>query len=284
MMGVCIGFRIRHDWDRNGTFIAFQGHLDEVPEPNPFCSWHRSKRRMGLQLPTRTTTILLIEDDLATIRDVYPVLGREGYRVDHVLPGLSAIRKVLVDEPDLVILGIQKSAREWDFCRQLVTFLDRPLFLLLSSANELDRAKGLELGADDCMAKPVLTVEFVARVRALLRRGSSESSGRQRSFFVDGDLVVDLTQREVRLNGEPVALSAKQFCILACLVRYVEDVVSLETILLEVWGPNHKASGYNLKPHIHHLRQKLEPDPHRPRRIVTQRGEGYMLRRIATEG
>jgi two-component system KDP operon response regulator KdpE len=234
-------------------------------------------------MPAVATKILLIDDDLATVRDLHPVLVREGYWVDHILPGLSAIRKMLVDQPDLVILGIHKPNGEWEFCRQLVAFLDGSLLLLLSSANELERAKGLELGADDCMTKPVLTVEFVARVRALLRRRSREGSQPRRSFFVDGDLVVDLTRREVRLNDEPLVLSAKEFRILACLVRHVGHIVSHETLLLEVWGPDRKASGYNLKPHIHHLRRKLEADPHRPRRIVTQRGEGYMLRRVTAE-
>ena len=235
-------------------------------------------------MPAEATTILLIDDDLATVRDVHPVLVREGYRVNHILLGLPAIRRMLVEQPDLVILGIHELNGEWEFCRQLVAFLDGPLLLLLSSANELDRAKGLELGADDCMTKPVPTVEFVARVRALLRRGSPEGSRRPWSFFMDGDLVVDLTHREVWLHGERIALYAKEFRILSCLIRHVDHVVPHETLLLEVWGPDREVSGYNLKPHIHHLRQKLEPDPHRPQRIVIKRGEGYMLRRIAAEG
>jgi DNA-binding response OmpR family regulator len=232
-------------------------------------------------VPAVATTVLLIDDDLATVKDVHSVLAREGYRVDHVLPGVPAIRHMLVDEPDLVILSINRPDGEWKFCRQLVTFLDRPLFLLLSSGNELDRVKGLELGADDCMVKPVLTVEFVARVRALLRRWLAVDTRLQRRLFVDGDLRVDLTRREVRLNSEPVKLTAKQFEVLCCLIRHLEEVVPHETLMLEVWGPDRTVCDDILKQYIHQLRRKLEPDPHRPKRIVTWRGEGYTLRRLA---
>jgi two-component system, OmpR family, KDP operon response regulator KdpE len=226
-------------------------------------------------------TILLIDDDQATAREVHAVLAGEGYRVDQMPPGLPAIRHMLKAEPDLVILGINGPDGEWQFCRQLLTFLDRPLFLLLASADEVQRAKGLDLGADDCMVKPVLTIEFVARVRALLRRWSGEVPPLQRSLFVDGDLKVDLTRREVRLNNEPVALTKRQFKVLSCLIRHLEETVPSETLLREVWGQDRTVGDDVLKQYIYRLRQKLEPDPHQHQRIVATRGEGYRLERLA---
>ena len=224
--------------------------------------------------------VLLIDDDLATVKEMQPVLAREGYRVDHTLPGMLAIRRILVEQPDLVILGIIGPDDGWQFCRRLLTFLDKPLFLLLAPGEVLGCVKGLELGADDCMTKPVLVVEFVARVRALLRRDASDFSRRQRSFLADGDLVVDLTRREVRWNDEPVALTSLEFRLLACLVRYEGEVLPQERLLSLVWGPECEDPSGTLKQHIYHLRQKLETDPSRPRRIVTRWGEGYMFQRL----
>jgi two-component system, OmpR family, KDP operon response regulator KdpE len=225
--------------------------------------------------------ILLIDDDLDTIQGIQPVLAHEGYQVDHALPGPLALRTALLEEPDLVILGIRSQEREWHFFRRLVSVLDSPLFLLLSSGSELDRVKGLDLGADDCMVKPPSLVELVARVRVLLRRDDSGVSWRKRSYFVDGDLAVDLTRRSAKLNNEPLALTAIEFRILSCLLGSIDAVVPYERLVAQVWGPGYAGSHDFVKQHIFQLRRKLEPDPSHPRRIVTRRGEGYMLRRIA---
>lgn len=226
--------------------------------------------------------ILLIDDDLEAIQGIQPVLAHEGYQVDHALPGPLALRTALLEEPDLVILGIRPHDREWQFFRRLVSVLDSPLFLLLSSADKLDRVKALDLGADDCMVKPVLLIELVARVHALLRRDGSGLSWRKRNYFVDGDLVVDLTKRSIRFNNEPVALTAIEFRVLSCLLHSVDMVVPHERLVTQVWGPGYTGSHDFVKQHIFQLRRKLEADPSHPQRIVTRRGEGYMLRRLAT--
>jgi len=228
-----------------------------------------------------TASILLIDNDVEAIKEMQPALAREGYRVDHALPGRAAIRQVLIDEPDLVILGVTAREDGWRFCRRLLAFLDSPALLLLTTEDRLDRVKALDLGADDCMVQPVLIAELVARVRALLRREVSRGFRSRQSFFVDDDLVVDLTRREVRLNDEPLRLTSIEFKILSCLVRYAGEVVPYDRLLTQAWGPHQKGSRDSVKQYIHHLRQKLEPDPHQPRRIVTHWGEGYMLKRIA---
>ena len=206
---------------------------------------------------------------------------QEGFHLEHIVPGLDAIRKMLVEQPDLVILGINGGEHDWQFCRRLLTFLDRPLFLLLSSKNELDRVKALELGADDCMAKPILTLELVARIRGLLRRTQSLISRTNQSYFVDGDMIVDLTRREVWLNDEPVSLTPTEFRFLSCFVTNAEQVLSHERLMMNVWGTDQAGTRNSIKLYIYQLRKKLEPDPGRPQRIVTRRGEGYMFKRIA---
>ena len=228
-----------------------------------------------------TALVLLIDDDMAMVKELQPVFVREGYQMEHALPGLDAIRKMLADEPDLVILGINMRETGWQFCHRLLTFLDRPLLLLLSTANKLDRVKGLELGADDCMIKPVLTVEVIARARALLRRSESLAARSKRSHFVDGDLVVDLTRRQVWLDGQPVALTPTEFRFLCCFIQHAGEILSHERLTMQVWGPNYTDARNSIKQHVHQLRRKLEPNPSHPQRILTRRGEGYLFRSLA---
>jgi DNA-binding response OmpR family regulator len=225
-----------------------------------------------------TTQILIIEDDTNTTRQLQSALVQQGHRVDHAVPGLDAIRQMLVHEPDLVILGVDSQHDDWRFCRRLLAFLDRPLFLLLSTRNELDRIKGLELGADDCMVKPVIVAEVLARVRVLLRRSASLPSRSRRSYFTDGDLTVDLTRREVWVNGQPVALTPTEFRLLSCFVKHAGETVPHDRLMMQVWGPNYAGARNAIKLYVHQLRKKLEVDPRQPQRILTRRGEGYLFR------
>jgi DNA-binding response OmpR family regulator len=226
-------------------------------------------------------SVLLIDDDPMMVKQLESAFTQEGFHVDDTPPGLDAIRTMLIHQPDLVVLGMNSQDKDWQFCHRLLTFLDRPLLLLLSTANHLDRVRGLELGADDCMIKPVFTIEVLARARALLRRSEFQISRSQRSYFVDEDLVVDLTRREVWLNGQPVALTPTEFRFLSCFVEHVGEVLSHERLATRVWGPDHTNATDIIKLYVHQLRQKLEPDPDQPRRIVTRRGEGYVLRPLA---
>jgi len=227
-----------------------------------------------------TASILLIERDVSVDKALQPAFAREGYMLEHTPPGLDAIRTMLVEEPDLVILGVGPEEADWDFCRRLLAFLDRPLLLLLSTGNKMDRVKGLEVGADDCMIKPVLTEEVIARTRVLLRRHVSPSRSK-RSYFVDGNLVVDLTRREVWLDEEPVKLTPTEFRFLSCFTEHIDQVLSHERLVSYVWGPDFSGARDAVKLYVHQLRKKLEPDDAMPKRFVTRRGEGYLFRALA---
>lgn len=230
-----------------------------------------------------TARILLIDKDTVTIERVRPALEREGYRVSEARPGLDAIRMTLSGDLGLVILGMEVDEEDWNFCHRLLTFLDIPLLLLLGSDDDLDRVRALDLGADDCMFKPALLVELIARVRALLRRNSGAIPRKHTSFFVDDNLAIDLTRREVRLDGEPVAMTPTEFRLLACFVRHVGEVLSHDRLATQVWGPSQARGRDTIKQYVHHLRQKLEPDPSQPRRLVTRWGEGYMFQPVTGE-
>jgi DNA-binding response OmpR family regulator len=225
-------------------------------------------------------TVLLIDHDQEALNGLLPIFVSEGYRLHHATPGLDAIRRMRVDRPDLVILALCPEESNWDFCRRLMTFLDTPLLLLLSTKNPMDRVIGLELGADDCMDQPVIAEEVLARVRALLRRGELPVSRLQRSYYVDGDLVVDLTRAEAQLKGEPILLTPIEFRLLSCLITNVGEVLSHEQLARGAWGFEYSGASRPIKQYIYQLRQKLEPTPHHPKRIMTRRGRGYVFKSV----
>jgi len=227
--------------------------------------------------------ILWLDEDLVGSGPMLPILEREGYRIELAALGRDALRRLLLNDHDLVILGMSDRTDHWQFCSHLLALDDTPLLLLLDTGSDRDRARGLDLGADDCLLKPPSPVEFMARVRALLRRGVPQSERQRRSFFLDGDLSVDLARQEVRLADRPVALTRTEFQILACLVRHPDQVMSQEQLITQVWGCSEPSGQSSLKQHIHFLRKKLEPDPAHPQRIVTRWGEGYLLRRLAAD-
>jgi DNA-binding response OmpR family regulator len=227
-----------------------------------------------------TSLVLLVDDDSAMVRKLQLVFAQEGNDVDHALPGVDAIRRLLADEPELVVLAVGSEQTGWQNCRRLLAFLDRPLFFLVSTANELDRVKGLNLGADDCMIKPVLTLEVHAQGRALLRQSDSLVAGVRQSYFADKDLVVDPTRRQVWLDGKPIALTPTEFRFLCCLTQHAGRVLSHDQLTMHVWGRNYSGTPNAIKVYIHRLRQKLESDPSHPRRILTYRGEGYLFQAI----
>lgn len=228
-----------------------------------------------------TANILLIERDTSVDRELQPAFAREGYSLEHVVPGLEAIRTMLISEPDMVILGLGPQETDWEFCRRLLAFLDRPLLLLLSTANKLDRVKGLEFGADDCMIRPFLTEEVLARARVLLRRDAYRAERSKRSYFVDGDLVIDLTRREVWLDQQPVRLTPTEFRFLSCFATHVGQVLSHERLVNYVWGPGSSSARDAVKLYVHQLRKKLEADGKGQQRIVTRRGQGYLFRTLS---
>jgi DNA-binding response OmpR family regulator len=222
--------------------------------------------------------ILVVDDDATVSEVVARYLERDGYAVETVGDGRLALDRALEDPPDLVVLDLMLPGMDGlEVCRRLRALAPVPIVILTARGQENDRIVGLDLGADDYVAKPFSTKELVARVRAVLRRarGPLAPSGPEAPrIHVDGDLEVDVAARQARLGGEVVALTAREFELLAFLVRHPRQAFRREEILEGVWGYRYGDTS-TVTVHVRRLREKIEPDPSAPVRIATVWGVGY---------
>ncbi len=216
-------------------------------------------------------TILLVEDeeDIATLVRAY--LEREGFRVVWATRGVEGLLALEREEVRLAILDLQlPDADGFDLCRAIRETSRLPIVILTARDEEIDRITGLELGADDYVAKPFSPRELVARVRAVLRRAEPEEETDSLSL---GDIVVDRRGRTVAVAGEPVELTAKEFDLLAHLLASPGIVISRERLLDRVWGLSFPGGTRTVDVHVGQLRRKLD----RPDLVRTVRGAGYKV-------
>jgi len=223
--------------------------------------------------------ILLVEDDEALARVMEFNLRREKFDVVRARRGDTAIDVILRTEPDLVTLDVMLPGMSGlDVCREIRRRgIDVPVIMLTARGEEFDRVLGLELGADDYVAKPFSVRELIARIRARLRRDGRQSSSFATCRF--GNNEVDFGRFTATRDGHAVDLTAKEFAILQLLVRAQGEVVSRDRILDEVWGAGEMLDSRRIDTHIVNLRRKFEDDPANPRFILTVYGEGYRFAR-----
>jgi DNA-binding response OmpR family regulator len=220
------------------------------------------------------TQILIVEDE-ATLRETLAYnLTNEGYQVKKSGDGAEALEMARAEEFDLIVLDILLPNLDGlTFCRILRKEQATPIIMLTARGGEVDRIMGLESGADDYIVKPFSLGEFLARVRAVLRRAPSEALHADR--LESGDLVLDLVARRMSVGEREVKLSHKEFDLLAALVRNKGAVLSRDLLLEQVWGYDHIGDDRTVDVHVRWLREKIEADPSEPQRIVTVRGVGY---------
>ena len=228
---------------------------------------------------TETPSRVLVVDDDPTVSEVVArYLERDGYAVETVADGRTALDRALAEPPDLVIRDLMLPGIDGlEVCRRLRALAPVPIVILTARGQENDRIVGLDLGADDYVAKPFSTKELVARVRAVLRRarGPLAPSGPDApSVYADGDLEVDVAARQARLAGAVVSLTAREFELLAFLVRHPGRAFRREELLEGVWGYRYGDTS-TVTVHVRRLREKIEPDPSAPVRIATVWGVGY---------
>jgi two-component system, OmpR family, response regulator RegX3 len=227
--------------------------------------------------------LVLVVDDEASYRDALSVaLTAEGFLVDTAADGVEALEKFERSRPAVILLDVMlPRVSGVDVCRQIRATSRVPIIMVTAKASEIDAVVGLEVGADDYVAKPFRLRELVARVRAALRRGNQPDTVLEREDFVEvGDVLVDVSRHEVTVRGELVGLPLKEFELLELLMLNAGRVLTRDVLIDRIWGPNYFGDTKTLDVHIKRLRAKVEEDPSNPTRIVTVRGVGYRYERV----
>lgn len=229
-------------------------------------------------------TILVVDDEISLQETLRYKLEKEGYEVEVAGDGLKGLELARSTNPDLVILDIMLPGMDgFEVCRILRQETNIPVLMLTARDDEIDRVVGLEVGADDYLPKPFSMRELIARVKALLRRvrlmreevNAAVQEGALPQIMTFDNLEIDLTRREVRLNGEVVAFKPKEFELLTFMGQHKGRVLTREFILERVWGWGFVGDSRTVDVHIRWLREKIEQTPEKPQRIITVRGAGY---------
>lgn len=221
------------------------------------------------------STILLVEDDPTLSETLRYNLEREGYAVINAADGVVGLERARRDQPDMIILDVMLPRLDgFSVCRILRQESEVPILILTARQDEIDRIAGLELGADDYVAKPFSLGELLARVRAIMRRSERRVSV-MREVLDAGSLRVDTGSRRAWRGDIELNLSQKEFDLLVCLMRNRGMALSRDMLLERVWGYDFLGDSRTVDVHIRWLREKVEPDPGKPIYIHTVRGIGY---------
>jgi len=219
--------------------------------------------------------VLVVDDDPTVTEVVVLYLERAGYEVESVRDGAKALAAVEAEPPALVVLDLMLPGMDGlEVCRRLRALGSVPVVMLTARGDEEDRVIGLELGADDYVSKPFSPRELTARVRAVLRRVEHRHDISSSTSLDFGDLLIDVTAREVHVVGVPVSLTAREFDLLVYLATRPRCACRREELLEHVWGYTYGDTA-TVTVHIRRLREKLEIDPSNPAWIITVWGVGY---------
>ena len=222
--------------------------------------------------------ILIVDDEPSLVQGLTYALTREGYDVSVAVDGESAVETALATDFDLIILDLMLPGLSGtEACRQIRAARDVPIIMLTALDSERDLVNGLEVGADDYVTKPFSAAELMSRVAAHLRRRELDRTANTRMTLSAGDIVVDLVADKVTVDGAPVLLTPSEFKILCLLAAAPGTTLSRREIMAHLWGSSHVGDEHTCEVHVSALRRKIESDPAEPRRLLTVRGEGYVL-------
>ncbi len=237
---------------------------------------------------TMTQKVLVVEDEPSLLETLEYNLVRQGYEVRTATDGLQALEMARQEQPDLIVLDVMLPGLDgFEVCRILRQESNVPILMLTARSDEVDRVVGLEMGADDYLAKPFSMRELMARIKANLRRvrltreealaesGNDAPEERPAKPLVFGDLVIDPERREVHRQHELLHLKPREFDLLLFLAQNRGIALGRELILERVWGWDYGGGSRTVDVHVRWLRQKIEDDPANPTRLVTVRGVGY---------
>ncbi len=223
--------------------------------------------------------ILVLEDEESIAQPLQENLAFEGYEVLAAGNGNQGLALALAHHPDLILLDIMlPGLNGFDVCRRLrQKGLDTPIIFLTARSDEADKVRGLDLGGDDYVTKPVGVMELLARIKAVLRRSQPAEHATDQALLEFGHATVDFSRREATFKGEPIHLSPKEFGILQVLAERDGRAVSRAELLQSVWGYDVYPTTRTIDTHVLDLRAKVEDDPGHPVHLLTVHGLGYRL-------
>ncbi|MBH3431024.1 response regulator [Pseudomonas alkylphenolica] len=225
---------------------------------------------------SQIATLLVIDDEPQIRKFLRISLSSQGYKVVEAATGAEGLAQAALARPDLVVLDLGLPDMDGQqVLRELREWSAVPVLVLSVRASEVQKVEALDSGANDYVTKPFGIQEFLARVRALLRQAPQATASDVAPSF--GPLTVDLAFRKVTLDGVEVALTRKEYALLAQLATYPGRVITQQQLLKDIWGPTHVDDSHYLRIVVAHVRQKLGDDPTAPRFIITEPGVGYRL-------
>jgi two-component system response regulator RegX3 len=224
------------------------------------------------------TKILIVEDESSFSEALSFLLGKEGYEVDVAETGSDAIKKFNENGADLILLDLMiPEISGVEVCKTIRTTSQVPIIMLTAKDSEIDKVVGLELGADDYVTKPYSSRELIARIKAVLRRGSAEDVSTEHGIHLVAGIRLDTGKHQVTVNGALISLPLKEFELLEFLMRNSGRVLTRTQLIDRIWGGDYYGDTKTLDVHIKRLRSKIEADPANPVLIQTIRGLGYKL-------
>jgi len=222
--------------------------------------------------------ILVIEDEAPLRRYLRSTLQSHGYRVEEAATGQNGKQQVALLKPDVVLLDLGLPDLDGlDLAQELRTWTKVPIIIVSARGRDEDKIRALDLGADDYLTKPFSDGELLARIRVALRHSAALTGAAPDPVVQVGPLRMDFGSREVTLDGARIHLSPNEYSLLAVLARHCGKVLTHRQLLHEVWGSDTAQPTY-LRVYMASLRKKLEPDPTRPKLLLTEPGVGYRLK------
>ena len=233
-------------------------------------------------------TILIVDDEQPIVDILVYNLKKEGYNTIEASDGMTAVDIALDKKPDLILLDIMLPKLDGlSVCKRIKNSLNVPIIMLTAKDSEIDKILGLELGADDYITKPFSVRELVARVKANLRKidavaaiqmpSNVEENKKKENKIVVGDLELDLDKFEVKVRGEVIDLTLREFEVLKFLASQPEQVITSETLLEKVWGYEYYGDIRTVDVTVRRIREKIEKDTSIPKILMTRRGVGYYI-------
>ena len=245
---------------------------------------------MEENLEKEAKKVLVVDDEQSIIDVLVYNLKKEGYETMEATDGITAVNMALEQKPDLMLLDIMLPKLDGlSVCKRVKNYLNIPILMLTAKDAEIDKIVGLELGADDYITKPFSVRELMARVKANLRKNeisnvsketttdTSEAEVKNNNIIKVNDLELDLDRFEVKVRGEIIDLTLREFEVLKFLASQPGQVVTRETLLEKVWGYEYYGDIRTVDVTVRRIREKIEKDTSSPKILITKRGVGYYI-------